>query len=222
MQWTGLEATLLRKKQETPPVEAKVTGEVEAHIIALACGDPPKGYAKWTLRLLADRSVKLGYIGSISHTQVGRIIKNEYKPHLKSVGAFRPTIVRYLSQLWRMFLKCTAALTMPRIQYPDVEQVVLVCDNLNTHNIASLYEAFEPEKALSLAKRLEIHHTPKHGSWLNIAEIELSALGNQCLTKRRIGSVKNLTRRYRLGIRNEMPVKKVSISSSSPLMPVSS
>ncbi|MGV8136437.1 MAG: helix-turn-helix domain-containing protein [Mangrovibacterium sp.] len=71
----GLEATLLRKKRETPPVEAKVTGEVEAHIIALACGDPPKGYAKWTLRLLADKSVKLRYIDSISHTQVGRILK---------------------------------------------------------------------------------------------------------------------------------------------------
>ncbi|MGV8135024.1 MAG: helix-turn-helix domain-containing protein [Mangrovibacterium sp.] len=71
----GLESTLLRKKRETPPVEAKVTGEVEAHIIALACGDPPKGYAKWTLRLLADKSVKLGYIDSMSHTQVGRILK---------------------------------------------------------------------------------------------------------------------------------------------------
>lgn len=80
----GLDATIQRKKRETPPVEAKVTGDVEAHIIALACGDPPKGYAKWTLRLLADRSVKLGYIESISHTQVGRILKkNEYKPHLK-------------------------------------------------------------------------------------------------------------------------------------------
>lgn len=71
----GLDATIQRKKRETPPVEAKVTGEVEAHIIALACGDPPKGYAKWTLRLLADKSVKLGYIDSISHTQVGRILK---------------------------------------------------------------------------------------------------------------------------------------------------
>jgi recombinational DNA repair ATPase RecF len=67
-----------------------------------------------------------------------------------------------------------------------------VCDNLNTHNIASLYEAFEPEEVLRLAKRLEIHHTPKHGSWLDIAEIELSALGNQCLSKRRISSVENL------------------------------
>ena len=78
------------------------------------------------------------------------------------------------------------------VQYPDVEQVVLVCDNLNTHNIASLYEAFEPEEALRLAKRLEIHHSPKHGSWLDIAEIELSALGNQCLSKRRIDSVEKL------------------------------
>ena len=56
------------------------------------------------------------------------------------------------------------------VQYPDVERVVLVCDNLNTHNIASLYEAFEPEEALRLAKRLEIHHTPKHGSRLEIWE----------------------------------------------------
>lgn len=71
----GLEATLLRKKRETPPVEAKVTGEVEAYIIALAFGEPPKGYAKWTLRLLADKSVKLKYIDSVSHTQVGRILK---------------------------------------------------------------------------------------------------------------------------------------------------
>jgi len=61
------------------------------------------------------------------------------------------------------------------VQYPDVEQVVLVCDNLSTHNIVSLYEVFEPEEALRLAKRLEIYHTPKHGSWLDIAEIELSA-----------------------------------------------
>jgi len=63
-------------------------------------------------------------------------------------------------------------------RYTNVERVILVCDNLNTHHIASLYEAFEPEEALRLAKRLEMHHTPKHGSWLNIAEIKLSALGN--------------------------------------------
>jgi hypothetical protein len=68
--------------------------------------------------------------------------------------------------------------------YPEAEKVVLVMDNLNTHNIASLYEAFEPALALRLARRLEIHHTPKHGSWLNIAEIELSVLSGQCLDRR--------------------------------------
>ncbi|MFJ8959002.1 IS630 family transposase [Lentzea sp. NPDC102401] len=70
------------------------------------------------------------------------------------------------------------------VDYPDAETVVLVMDNLNTHGIASLYEAFDPGEAFSLAQRLEIHHTPKHGSWLNIAEIELSALSRQCLDRR--------------------------------------
>jgi len=73
---------------------------------------------------------------------------------------------------------------MLTVDYPDAEKVVLVMDNLNTHNIASLYEAFEPAEAFALAQRLEIHHTPKHGSWLNIAEIELSALTRQCLDRR--------------------------------------
>jgi hypothetical protein len=68
--------------------------------------------------------------------------------------------------------------------YPNAGTVVLVMDNLNTHNIGSLYEAFDPAKAFALAQRLEIHHTPKHGSWLNIAEIELSALTRQCLDRR--------------------------------------
>jgi len=73
---------------------------------------------------------------------------------------------------------------MLTLDYPDAEKVVLVMDNLNTHNIASLYEAFEPAEAFALAQRLEIHHTPKHGSWLNIAEIELSAMTRQCLDRR--------------------------------------
>ena len=70
------------------------------------------------------------------------------------------------------------------VHYPDAPLVRLVCDNLNTHKIASLYEAFAPEHARRLAKRLEIHYTPKHGSWLNIAEVELSALSRQCLNRR--------------------------------------
>jgi len=68
--------------------------------------------------------------------------------------------------------------------YPQAHKVVLVCDNLNTHKIASLYEAFDPQEALRLAKRLEIHYTPKHGSWLNVAEIELSVFTKQCLDRR--------------------------------------
>ena len=69
-------------------------------------------------------------------------------------------------------------------EYPDAEKVVLVCDNLNTHKTASLYEAFPPEEARGLAERLEIHYTPKHGSWLNIAECEVSVLSRQCLGRR--------------------------------------
>lgn len=71
----GLEATVSRKKRETPPVPAKVTGDVEAHIIALACSDPPEGYSKWTLRLLADKCVELNYAESLSHMTVSRILK---------------------------------------------------------------------------------------------------------------------------------------------------
>ena len=75
------------------------------------------------------------------------------------------------------------------IDYPDAEKVILVCDNLNTHTIGALYTAFKPEDAFHLLKRLEIHPTPKHGSWLNIAEIELSALTRQCFKGRRIGDL---------------------------------
>jgi hypothetical protein len=68
--------------------------------------------------------------------------------------------------------------------HPDAEKIVLVMDNLNTHKPASLYEAFAPERARRIIDKLEIHHTPKHGSWLNMAEIELSVLARQCLDRR--------------------------------------
>jgi hypothetical protein len=69
-------------------------------------------------------------------------------------------------------------------RYPQAERIVLVMDNLNTHSPGSLYEAFPPAEARRLADKLEIHHTPKHGSWLNMAEIELSVLTRQCLDRR--------------------------------------
>lgn len=68
--------------------------------------------------------------------------------------------------------------------YPQADRIVLVTDNLNTHKKASLYEAFEPAEAKRLADKLEIHYTPKHGSWLNMAEIEISVLSRQCLSER--------------------------------------
>jgi hypothetical protein len=80
---------------------------------------------------------------------------------------------------WAMFVK-----GMLDERYPQAIKVRLVMDNLNTHSTASLYEAFAPEEAQRLARRLEIHYTPKHGSWLNVAEIELSALNSQCLNRR--------------------------------------
>jgi hypothetical protein len=76
--------------------------------------------------------------------------------------------------------------------YPHAHKVKLLCDNLNTHNIASLYEAFPAPEAHRLARKLEIYHTPRNGSWLNVAEIELSVLSQQCLD-RRISSVEELT-----------------------------
>ena len=68
--------------------------------------------------------------------------------------------------------------------YPDAEQIVLVMDNLNTHKKASLYEAFEPAQAKRIADKLEIHYTPRHGSWLNMAEMEMSVMSRQCLRER--------------------------------------
>jgi DDE superfamily endonuclease len=70
------------------------------------------------------------------------------------------------------------------VRYPAAERIVLVMDNLNTHSPASLYEVFPPAEAKRLADKLEIHYTPKHGSWLNMAEIELSVLSRQCLDQR--------------------------------------
>jgi transposase len=91
--------------------------------------------------------------------------------------------------------------------HPDAEKVVLVTDNLNIHSIACLYEAFEPGRARRIAARLEWHYTPKHGSWLNVAECELAALSSQCLD-RRIGSAVRLQKLVEAweGERNERQV----------------
>ena len=100
------------------------------------------------------------------------------------------------------FARCVKELV--DVHYPGAERIVLVMDQLNTHSPASLYEAFPPAEAKRLADRLEIHHTPRHGSWLNMAEIELSALQRQCLD-RRLGDRATLEREVAawVGARND-------------------
>jgi hypothetical protein len=77
-------------------------------------------------------------------------------------------------------------------RYAAAETVILVCDNLNTHTLGAFYEAFDPATARALVRRLDIRHTPKHGSWLNVAECELSALTRQCVRGRRFGTLDEL------------------------------
>jgi hypothetical protein len=90
--------------------------------------------------------------------------------------------VKVMAQRTRKdFAECVRELV--DVYYPDTEKIVLVLDNLNTHSEGSLYEAFEPAEARRLAEKLEIHYTPKHGSWLNMAEIEIGVLSRQCLSK---------------------------------------
>jgi hypothetical protein len=128
----------------------------------------------------------------------GRILDHEYVRHgiatlfveVEPLAGRRHGEVteRRTHQDWARFIK-----TMLVEHYPQAIKVRLVMDNLNTHDLASLYETFPPAEARRLAERIEIHYTPKHGSWLNIAEIELSALNGQCL-RRRIPSATEMRR----------------------------
>jgi hypothetical protein len=90
------------------------------------------------------------------------------------------------------------AIEMARLlegRYAECEKITLVCDNLNTHTKGSFYEAFSPDRARALVRRIEFCYTPKHGSWLNIAENELSSMTRQCLSGRRIGELETLQER---------------------------
>ena len=94
---------------------------------------------------------------------------------------------RRTKQDWALLIK-----ELVDVHYPQAERIRLVMDNLNTHMPSSLYETFQPAEAKRILDKLEIHHTPKHGSWLNMAEIELSVLSRQCLD-RRIGDLQTLS-----------------------------
>lgn len=104
------------------------------------------------------------------------------------------------------------------ISYPDRDKVILVMDNLNTHALSALYKAFSAPEARRIAKKSEIHYTPKHGSWLDIAEIELNVMTRQCLS-RRIADITLLRQELAMWESDRNEHKRVSNGSSLPIMP---
>ena len=265
----GFEQALNGKKRASPPVKKLLTGDQEAQIIAMRLGSPPKGYANWSLRLLAGKVVELGIADSISYETVRRTLKKngmnhrkiQYwvippendaeftacmeevldtyeKPYNPSVPVIcmdeqpvqlvkevKPPIAESLEHAKRidyeyeragtanifMFTEPLAGWREVQVRerktkidwaeemasllegrYRESQKVILVCDNLNTHTKGAFYEAFRPEQARNYAKKIEFCYTPKHGSWLNIAENELSSLTRQCVGRRRLGDMKTL------------------------------
>ena len=282
----GFEAVVSRKPRMTPPVAAIFDGEKEAKLIALACSKPPKGRARWTLRLLENKVVELGIVEcafrrsrsavpidreqsfrSIASSRARKqlhdrahVQKNRLKPHRrqcwvippKANSAFvaamedvlavytrprdpdrrlvcldetskqliaetrmpipmkrgRPARVDYeyerngTANLFMLFAPLEGwrhvevtdrhtAIDYAHVlkdladrHFPHVKTIVLVQDNLNIHSKASLYEAFPASEARRLVERFEWHYTPKHGSWLDLAESELGVLSTQCLDRR--------------------------------------
>jgi hypothetical protein len=124
--------------------------------------------------------------------------------------AFEPLTGRRLVETSKQRTKVDYCRFMQRVaeMFPQAERVVLVQDNLNTHNASSFYENLPPQDAFALAQRFEMHYTPKKGSWLNMAELELSALSRICLA-RRISSVEELDREVQAIVkeRNELRIK---------------
>jgi hypothetical protein len=251
--------------------QRRIDGECEARLIAALCGPAPAGYARWSLRLLADKAVELEIVNEpTSYETVRQTLQaNELKPWLKKEwcippeqsGEFvchmedvlevyrRPLDPRHslvcmdempyqlisetriplspqpgqvqcqdyeykregvanifivfaplLGQRWTRVTKrrtykdwAYVIRDIVDVLFPDAECILLVMDNLNTHVGGALYEAFPPAEARRILDKLEIHYTPKHGSWLNMAETELSVLSRQCLD-RRIGTVHFLER----------------------------
>jgi len=124
--------------------------------------------------------------------------------------AFEPLTGRRIVETSKQRTKVDYCRFMQRVaeMFPQAEKIVLVQDNLNTHNSSSFYENLPPEDAFSLAQRFEMHYTPKKGSWLNMAELELSALSRICLS-RRIPSIEELDREIQVLVkeRNELQIK---------------
>jgi len=254
----GIKSAIERKphKRYKP---RKIQGKEEAQLIAMCCSKPPEGRSRWTLKLLADKLVRLEIVESVcQQTVLTTLNKNELKPwqnkewcipeanaefvcHMedvldvyehpydekypvicldesnkqltKEIRCALPMepgqVERFDTEYERngtanIFLACEPLAGKRYIKitdarkktdfaefikelverYPHANKIRLVMDNLNTHNGSSLYERFTPAEAKRILNKLEIHYTPKHGSWLNMAEIELSHLSRQCLDRR--------------------------------------
>jgi hypothetical protein len=146
--------------------------------------------------------------------QVGRPARFDYEYEREGTAnllvAFEPLSGKRVVETSRHRTKADYCRFQKRVleSWPQAENIVLVQDNLNTHNTSSFYENLPPEKAFEMAQRFEMHYTPKKGSWLNIAELELSALSRISLS-RRIGSIEELDRQVQAIVkeRNELKIK---------------
>ena len=156
----------------------------------------------------------LGNVVAPLEMEPGRVRREDYEYARGGVAvllvAFEPLTGRRIVETSRQRTKADYCRFMQRVagMYPQAEKVVLVQDNLNTHNASSFYENLPAEEAFSLAQAFEMHYTPKKGSWLNMAELELSAISRICLS-RRISSIEELDREVQALVkeRNELKVK---------------
>jgi hypothetical protein len=156
----------------------------------------------------------LGEVGAPLPMKEGRAARFDYEYERAGTAAllvaFAPLTGQRLVETSRQRTKADYCRFMQRVaeMFPQAEKIVLVQDNLNTHNASSFYENLPPAEAFALAQRFEMHYTPKKGSWLNMAELELSALARICLA-RRISSIEELDREIQALVkeRNELKVK---------------
>ena len=157
------------------PANARASSAGETRIIRMGYG-ADELYTKWSQRSLAQWKKLFAAMGQPLFRETGVLwLAGKDDSRLRETAATLRRCEVALEEMDRAALE---------ERYPQATKVRLVMDNLNTHRAASLYETFQPEEARRLARRLEIHYTPKHGSWLNVAEIELSALNSQCLNRR--------------------------------------
>ena len=292
----GFEAVLSRKQRSTPAIARIFDGEKEAKLIALACSKPPKGRARWTLRLLEKKVVELQIVDRASDSTIGRALKNVLQPHRRQcwvippkansafVAAMEDVLAVYTrprdpdrplvcldesskqllaetrvpipmkpgrparfdheyerngtANLFMMFaplegwrhVKVTDRHTavdyahvlkeLADHYFANAKTIVLVQDNLNIHSKGSLYEAFPAAEARRLVERFEWHYTPKHGSWLDLAESELGVLRPSASTAG-FPTNRHSSRKSPHGSKTAMPTTPRPTGNSQPKMPAS-